>query len=85
MNNYCDDCKERKKLIESSEASNLKNLEKTISDAFVCIRELEDSLKKEYRFKIDDNVRHLQEIMINGNTIDKKIDANILITNEFNK
>lgn len=65
VNNYCDDCKERKKLMESSEAPNLKNLEKTISDAFVCIRDLEDSLKKEYRFKIDDNVRHLQEIMIN--------------------
>ena len=36
--------------------------------------------------KIDINdYNRLQEIMINGNTIDKKIDANILITNEFNK
>lgn len=45
--------KERKRSIKS-----------TVKDAFECVRDLEKSLNKEYKFKLADNVRFLQEKMV---------------------
>lgn len=43
-----------------------------------------DSWYKTTKINLNDYDR-LQEIMINGNTINNKIDSNLLVTNEFNK
>lgn len=71
------------------------NIAKTIKNQFPDTN-IEDLTKIIERYKSVDswyqnttiNIKdfnRLQEIMINGKTIDKKLDPNILITNEFNK
>lgn len=66
VNSYYDDSEEEKSKLYYEKAKNQKESSEVINDIFTCVKELENALFKEYKYRINNNAKNLQEKMVNN-------------------